>query len=127
MKLKMLLTCVVLLTTLAFTSCTKEKIDENIYDIEYKLTGSEATIINIIQMNTNDDGGTLIETYTDDQLIFGYKSDVFRLKERNALIVVHATGANASSTLKAEIFKNGALAKEYTQTGTALSLELGLP
>jgi hypothetical protein len=108
-------------------SCTKDKIDENVYDIEYKLEGSDGVKITTIQYNTDDAGATETINVPEEGEANFFESETYRLKQRNAYILVYATGPNSSSTLKAQIFKNGVLAKEYIRTGTALGLELGLP
>ncbi|MGC4235489.1 MAG: hypothetical protein QM594_21125 [Niabella sp.] len=111
-----------------FASCSKEKIDENIYEIRYKVEGSGGVAITSVRYNTDNDGGVEVITIPEEAGASSFESDTtYKLKQRNAYIVVYATGSDNNSTLKTQIFKNGVLAKEYTRTGKNLGTELGLP
>jgi hypothetical protein len=128
MKLIIYSMLALVLSSMLFVSCKKDKIDENVYDISYKVEGSAGVAITSIKYNTNNEGGFETIDVPEEIGAATFESDTtFKLKPRNAYIIVYAIGPEASSTLKTQIFKNGVLAKEYIRTGTNLSSELGLP
>ncbi len=113
---------------LSFVSCKKEQIDENIYEISYRVEGSQGALISSVTYNIDNDGAFETINVPNDVEANFFESDItYKLKPRNAYIVVYATGTTGDATLKTQIFKNGVLAKEYTRNGTNLSTELGLP
>lgn len=128
MKINFKFLTIILSALFFFISCSKEKIDENTYEISYKIEGSGGVSITRVQYNTDNDGGSEVITIPAEAGLSSFESDVtYNLKQRNAYIVVYAEGSDNNSTLKTQIFKDGVLAKEYTRTGTNLSSELGLP
>ncbi|HMR84672.1 MAG TPA: hypothetical protein PKE30_16120 [Niabella sp.] len=127
MKINFRSLIIILSALFFFASCSKEKIDENTYQISYKLIGSEGVKIQTIKYNTDDSGGSDFINVDEETEVSSFESITYSLRTKSAYIYTLATGPNANSTLTAQIFKNGVMVKEYTRKGVNLGLELGLP
>ena len=107
--------------------------DEEKYDVThkvvYKAEVSAGSDITSVQFNVQGHvpkpamnvSGT---TWTSPEMPITWKLAVGEAHPLSALAVVKATGANASSTLKVQIYVDGILKKEKVVTGQDLSADI---
>ncbi|CAI8900888.1 hypothetical protein [Chryseobacterium sp. IT-36CA2] len=126
------LTLIGLLTVL--TSCNND--DEKFYDVThkvvYKAEGSAGVNITSVKYNSSPPGVIIKSatnvsgtTWVSPELGGIERLPVGRVSSSRALAIVEATGANASSTLKVQIYVDGVLKKEEMATGQNLKVDLG--
>lgn len=118
MKRTFLLLTVAILISSAFISCSKNKDSEVTYKVKYKVTGSAGVKISSLVYATDGTGG--MNTITDMNKQTFESEELTFAKKGYATMSLNARGPDASSTIKAQIFINGELAKESTATGTIL-------
>jgi len=109
------------LSAFAFTSCSKDDGDDanggNSHKLVFKAEVSAGSSINQSVYGYD----TSLTTVTGlGGLAWTSPEVTAPANARVASFVVNAVGANASSTLKLQVFVDGVLKKESTSTGTAL-------
>lgn len=88
------------------------------YKVKYKVVGSSGVKISTIVYGTDGTGGVKSISELGTQ---NYESDEYTFSNKGyASMSVQAMGTNSSSTLKAQIYVDGKLAKESSAEGKIL-------
>ncbi|KXH85192.1 hypothetical protein [Chryseobacterium kwangjuense] len=110
-------------------SCREEQDYEITHRVIYKAEGSAG--VQIISARYHGYvGANLVSApnvsghqWTSPEVTMTHRLPVGKINTEGTLAIIKATGANASSTLKVQIYVDGALKKEVTVTGQDLNAE----